>query len=180
MKLCVLKNFQISLHFTIWGRFQAGRPSENYTQMTGKWHIPDMCARCRKYVWMWMDGCVVAQSLKNENRWTAFHNDAHLQRGCHHGAGGTNPRHEPVEGTRDTLIPINWGRLGSLRKHHLCSNKHAAVVWRGESLWSVGVERGGTHAGKLGFSSQSLATLRLDCEDCAETLKIKKLGLPGT
>lgn len=77
----------------------------------------------------------------------------------------------------EILILIIGGRLGSLRKHHLCSNKHAAVVWR-ERVCDQWVLKGEEPmAGKLGLSSQSLAMLRSDYEDCAENTENQETGV---
>lgn len=176
----VLKIFQICLLFYYLGRFLS---RSTIRRTTHRWSASDISQICVHAAEIRlddrMDGCVVAQFLKNENRWTAFHNDAHLQRGCHHGAGGTNPRHEPVEGTRDTH-PIVWGRLGSLRKHHLCSNKHAAVVWRERACGISGVESGRNPCRKAGVFQSVTGQCWDQTAKTAEKLKIKKLGLPGT
>lgn len=80
--------------------------------------------------------------------------------------GGTNLKHEPVEGTRD-INPNNWRKAGEIEKRPSMF-KHVAVVWR-ERFCAQWVLKGEEPmAGKLGLSSKSLAMLRSDWEDCAE------------
>lgn len=145
--------------------------------MTGKWHIPDMCARGGKYVWMigwmvvWLPSSLRMRIVEQHFIMMPIYKEAVIMV-----QGGTNPRHEPVEGTRDTH-PNNWRKAGELEETPSVFKQTCSCCVEGESLWSVGVERGGTHAGKLGLSSQSLATLRSDCEDCAENTENQETGV---
>ena len=126
-----------------------------------------MCARGGKYVWMigWMvvrlPSSLRMRIIEQRFIMMPIYKEAVIMV-----QGGTNPKQEPVEETRD-IHPNNWRKAWELEETPSMF-KHVAVVWR-ERFCNQWVLKGEEPmAGNLGLSSKSLAMLRSDWEDCAE------------